>query len=72
METLSRDVTWLRSDAFSKNLQRLDHLKRNGSKFSEATGIDSACDASSVDGGGGLIKDTCLLMEEEDTCLHVF
>ena len=37
METLSRDVTWLRSDAFLKNHRSPDNLKRNFSKFSEAT-----------------------------------
>ena len=37
METLSRDVTWLRSDAFLKNHRSPDNLKRNCSKFSEAT-----------------------------------
>ena len=33
METLSRDVTWLRSDAFLKNHRSPDNLKRNCSKF---------------------------------------
>ena len=37
METLSRDVTWLRSDAFLKNHRSPENLNRNCSKFSEAT-----------------------------------
>ena len=37
METLSRDITWLRKDAFLKNHRSPDNLKRNCSKFSEAT-----------------------------------
>jgi len=41
METPSRDVTWLRSDAFLKNHQWPYNLKRNGSKFSEATRLFS-------------------------------